>query len=138
VATQAIVRRIALALPGVREGKTGFAFGVVHKNGKEKGFAWVWQERIDPKKPRVPNPRVLAVRVRHETEKAMLIAGDPAKFFTEAHYNGFPAVLVRLPEVTAVELRELLANAWRCQAPRELIDERPSKVTAPRRPKTRR
>ncbi|NVB77060.1 MAG: hypothetical protein HOV81_01575 [Kofleriaceae bacterium] len=135
MATQAIVRKIALALPGVREGKTGFAFGVVHKNGKEKGFAWVWQERIDPKKPRVPNPRVLAVRVRDETEKAMLIAGDPTKFFTEPHYNGFPAVLVRLPEVTAAELRDLLANAWRCQAPRELLEDPPA---TRRRPKTRR
>lgn len=133
VATQAIARKIALALPAVREGKTGFAFSVVHKNGKEKGFAWVWQERVEPKKPRAPNPRVLAVRVRDETEKAMLIAGDPTKFFTEPHYNGFPAVLVRLPEVTAAELRDLLANAWRTQAPRELVEG-----LAPRRPTKRR
>ena len=44
---------------------------------------------------------------------------DPEKFFTEPHYNGFPAVLVRLPAVTAAELRQLLGEAYRCQAPRE-------------------
>jgi hypothetical protein len=31
-------------------------------------------------------------------------------------------VLVRLRAVTVAELRELLAEAWRCQAPRELLD----------------
>ena len=29
----------------------------------------------------------------------MLIASDPEKFFTEPHYNGFPAVLVRLAAI---------------------------------------
>ena len=91
--------------------------------GKQKGFAWVWQERVEPKKPRVPNPKVLAVRVADEGEKQMLIASDGEKFFTEPHYNGFPAVLVRLPAVRAAELRELLTDAWRTQAPRALVQE---------------
>jgi hypothetical protein len=47
---------------------------------------------------------------------------DPAKFFTEPHYNGFPAVLVRLPAIGAAELAELITDAWRCQAPRALAD----------------
>jgi hypothetical protein len=38
---------------------------------------------------------VLAVRVRDQAEKATLLAGDPVRFFTEPHYNGFPAVIVR-------------------------------------------
>lgn len=46
--------------------------------------------------------------------------GDPGKFFTEPHYNGFPAVLVRLPAIDAGELAELITDAWRCQAPRSL------------------
>lgn len=49
-----------------------------------------------------------------------LLALDPVKFFTEPHYNGFPAVLVRLPAVTARELRPLIAEAWRCPAPKDL------------------
>ena len=51
----------------------------------------------------------------------MLLASDPAKFFTEPHYNGFPAVLVRLRAVEADELRELITDAWRCQAPPRLV-----------------
>ena len=45
---------------------------------KRKGFAWVWMERLEPKKPRVPNHDVLAVRVANEAEKQMLIAAQPA------------------------------------------------------------
>ena len=51
----------------------------------------------------------------------MLLASDPDKFFTEPHYNGFPAVLVRLPAIGEDELRELITDAWRIQAPRKLV-----------------
>lgn len=95
--------------------------------GKLKGFAWTWNERIEPKKPRVPNPEVLAVRVASLAEKEALLAADPAKFFTEPHYNGFPAVLIRLAAIDADELAELITDAWRCQAPRALV----AKLDAP-------
>jgi hypothetical protein len=120
MATQADVRRIALALPETEETKGHFAFSVRNK-GKLKGFAWVWMERIEPKKPRVPNPAVLAVRVASLVEKDLLIQAMPKKFFTEPHYNGFPAVLVRLADVRVPELRTLLEEAWRCQAPKALV-----------------
>ena len=118
MATQALVRRIALSFPGAEEVENHFAFAVRTK-GKLKGFAWVWMERVDPKKSRVPQPKVLAVRVASQDDKEFLLASNPAKYFTEPHYNGFPAVLVRLPAVTAADLRPLLEEAWRCQAPRE-------------------
>ena len=121
MADQNDVRRIALSLPGTREDENHFAFAVESK-GKWRGFAWVWAERLAPKRPRVPNPGVLAVRVRNEAEKAMLLAGDPERFFTEPHYNGFPAVLVRLRAVTPAQLRKLLVDAWRCLAPRSLVE----------------
>ena len=120
MATQNDVRRIALSLPGAREEKGRFAFSVENK-GKLKGFAWVWLERVEPKKARVPCADVLAVRVRDQAEKAALLAGDPDRFFTEPHYNGFPAVLVRLKAVTRAQLRKMLVDAWRCQAPRRLL-----------------
>jgi hypothetical protein len=120
MADQDDVRRIALALPGVVEDNDRFAFSVERK-GKAKGFVWVWQERVHPKKPRVPQPRVIAARVADELEKATLLAADPAVFFTEPHYNGFPAVLVRLAEVTNAVLRKVVIEAWRCQAPKELV-----------------
>jgi hypothetical protein len=120
MANQNDVRQIALSLPGAREKEGQFAFCVLVR-GKLKGFAWVWRERVEPKKARVPNPRVLAVRVRDLGEKAVLLAGDPERFFTEPHYNGFPAILVRLGKVTRAQLRQLLEAAWRCQAPRALV-----------------
>jgi hypothetical protein len=124
------VRRIALSLPGTSEDDDHFAFTVENK-GKPKGFAWVWRERVTPKKARVPNPGVLAVRVRNEAEKAMLVAGDPDRFFTEPHYNGFPAVLVRLRAVTRAQIHKLLVDAWRCQAPRDLVVEAEAAGAAP-------
>jgi len=96
MATQADVRRIALALPETVEKKGRFAFEVRNK-GKLKGFVWVWLERIAPKKPRVPQPKVVAVRVANLFDKDFLIAADPEKFFTEPHYDGFPAVLSGSP-----------------------------------------
>jgi hypothetical protein len=48
---------------------------------------------------------------------------DEAKFFTEPHYNGFPAVLVRLPAVDSDQLEVLITDAWRSQAPRALLKQ---------------
>ncbi len=120
MATQADVRRLARALPETSEGDDRFGFSVRNGN-KDKGFAWAWMERVEPKRPRVANAEVLAVRVANDAEKQMLIAADPEKFFTEPHYNGFPAVLVRLPAIDDEELAELLTDAWRCLAPRALV-----------------
>ena len=134
MASQADVRRIALSLPGTEEVAGRFAFSVRHK-GKLKGFAWVWMERVAPKKARVPQPSVIAVRVASLYDKDFLLALDPAKFFTEPHYNGFPAVLVRLAAVTARELRPIITEAWRCQAPKDLDPKKATRrrVTGPRR-----
>lgn len=121
MADQDDVRRIALALPATSEAEDHFGFSVLNQ-GKRKQFVWAWNERVHPKKPRVPNPGVIAVRVANALEKEALLAADPAKFFTEPHYNGFPAVLVRLAAIGAAELQELITDAWRCQAPRALAD----------------
>src|SRR5690242_13350921 len=50
-------------------------------------------------------------------------AANPEKFFTTDHYQGFPAVLVRLDKVDARERRELLTETWRCEAPRTMVKE---------------
>ena len=135
MASQAEVRRIALSLPGTEEVPGRFAFSVCNK-GKLKGFAWVWMERVVPKKARVPQPSVIAVRVAGLYDKDFLLSLDPAKFFTEPHYDGFPAVLVRLPAVTASELRPIITEAWRCQAPKDLDSKKKPmrrRATGPRR-----
>jgi len=120
-------------LPETEEAPNHFAFSV-RNNGKLKGFVWVWMERVAPRKARVPQPNVIAVRVASLDDKDVLLALDPAKFFTEPHYNGFPAVLVRLPAVTVPEIRPIITEAWRCQAPKDLE----TKKKAPRRGRARR
>lgn len=122
MATPDDVRRIALALPDTVEAEDRFAFSVRNK-GKEKGFVWVWLERLDPKKARVPNPKVVAVRVADEGDKQALLATNAKKFFTEDHYNGYPAVLVRLAAIRTSELEELITDAWRAMAPKALVQE---------------
>jgi hypothetical protein len=115
------VRRMALALPEASaeiNAEGWFGAGVAGK-----GFAWTWMERIAPKRPRVPCPGVLAVRVADLEEKEALLASDDRVYFTEPHYNGFPAVLVRLAEVEPEELRALLTEAWRSRAPKKLVKE---------------
>jgi len=118
VADQQDVRRIALALPDATEAEDRFAFSVSNK-GKHKGFVWAWNERIEPKKPRVPNPDVVAIRVADRFEKEALLATEDPKFFTEPHYNGFPAILVRLPLIDVSELEELIGDGWRAVAPKQ-------------------
>lgn len=120
MATRDDVRRIALSMPETQEGETGFGFSVTNK-GKAKGFVWVWMERVAPKKPRVANPGVVAIRVPNVAQRDALIAADPKKFFTEPHYNGFPAVLVRLDAVSVDDLSVLIPDAWRCMAPKALL-----------------
>ena len=119
MATQADVRRIALSLPEVEEAADRFAFSVRNR-GKPKGFVWVWMERVVPKKPRVPNDGVVAIRVPNLAQRDLMIAAEPAKFFTEPHYAGFPAVLVRLDAVSVADLEALIPAAWRTQAPADL------------------
>ena|SRR5206468_1777953 len=121
MATQGDVRRIALSFPETEESTAHFAFSVRNK-GKLKQFVWSWKERVNPKKPRVANPGVIAVRVANLGQRDSILASDTAKFFTEPHYAGFPAVLVRLAAVTVADLKVLIAEGWRCQAPSELAN----------------
>ena len=64
---------------------------------------------------------MLAVRVADAGEKEMLLAADPAIFFTEPRYDGYLAVLVRLAAIGVDELEELITDAWRSRAPRALV-----------------
>lgn len=122
MATLNDVRKICANLPGAVEGEDQFGFSVENK-GKAKGFLWTWKERINPKEARVPNKGVLAVMVPNLATKEIILASDPEKFFTEPHYNGFPAVLVRLKAIRKQELEDLIIEAWRCKAPKNLVRE---------------
>jgi hypothetical protein len=121
VADQDDVRRIALALPDAVEEEDRFAFSVLVR-GKPKGFVWAWNERVEPKKPRVARDDVVAIRVADERDKEALLASGAPPFFTEPHYEGFPAVLVRLPLIDPAQLEDLIVDGWRCQAPRATVE----------------
>ncbi|MEZ4502077.1 MAG: MmcQ/YjbR family DNA-binding protein [Dehalococcoidia bacterium] len=109
------VRRIALALPDTEE-RDGHQYGFGVRRGKAtKGFVWVGMDRSEPR-ARIPRDDVIVIRVANLDEKDAMLSMDPAKFFTEPHYNGYPAVLVRLDAINEDELEDVLTEAWRCQA----------------------
>ena len=116
VSSQADVSRILGKLPEVTRDTRWFHFRVAGKQ-----FAWVYPERVDPKARRVPNPDVLVMWTGDELEKEALIALDSGTFFTTEHYNGYPAVLVRLSRIPVERLEELLTDAWRKRAPKRVV-----------------
>ena len=110
------VRRLALALPDVVEiDSDGFDF-----RAGGKGFVWSYPERR-PGKPRVLRTDVAVLFVGDEAEKQALLLGEPGLFFTTPGYDGWPLVMLRLDEVDAGRLEELITDAWRMRAPASLV-----------------
>jgi len=120
MATRDDLRRIARSLPGCLESGDRFGFYVEVK-GKAKGIAWLWAERIDPKKPRVLNEGVLAILTPGLAAKEIWLSSNPDVIFTEDHYNGFPAVLVKLELADPAELEDLMTDAWKAKAPKSVV-----------------
>lgn len=70
-----------------------------------------------------PEGDILGARVADEGVKFALIAEEPDVYFTTPHFDGYPAVLVKLAEIDELGLRELIVEAWLTQAPRRLVQE---------------
>ncbi|MEB3984138.1 MmcQ/YjbR family DNA-binding protein [Mycobacterium sp. 663a-19] len=70
-----------------------------------------------------PEGDILGVRVSDEGVKFALIADEPGIYFTTPHFDGYPAVLVRLAEIEVRGLEELITEAWLTQAPKKLVQE---------------
>ena len=70
-----------------------------------------------------PEGDILGVRVSDEGVKFALIADEPGIYFTTPHFDGYPAVLVRLAEIESRGLEELITEAWLTQAPKKLVEE---------------
>jgi hypothetical protein len=110
------VRRLALSLPHVEEiDSDGFDFRVAGK-----GFVWSYPERT-PGRPRQIRIDIAVLYVGDEAEKQALLLGEPEVFFTTPGYDGLPLVMLRLTEVNAGRLRELITDAWRMRAPDALV-----------------
>ena len=120
MATWDDVRRIALALPEAGEDTSrGLAFWTV----KGKGFVWERPLRKSDLKAlgdAAPDGPILGARVEHLVAKEALLADDPGVYFTTPHFDGYPAVLVRLERIPVDELEELIVEAWLTRAPKRL------------------
>lgn len=100
------VRSLSLALPDTSERAS---YGTPGFRVKDKLFARLHE-----------TPGILVLWRETEEEKQELIVADPDKFFTTAHYDGHPMVLVRLAAVDRGELAELIEEAWLARAPAAL------------------
>jgi hypothetical protein len=106
--TLAALRRIALALPGVEE---GLSYGTPGFMVRGRFLARLWEDG-----------ETLVVKCGDD-ERDFRMKANPKTFFVTDHYRGYPTVLVRLPRVTREDLKEVLEEAWRRQAPRRLVAE---------------
>ena len=62
---------------------------------------------------------VLMFRVADLDVKELLLADDRGVFFTTPHFNGYSAVLMRIPDLARLdrdELREMVVEAWLTRA----------------------
>ena len=122
VATWDDVRRLALALPEVREMPVhGHAAWKV----KDKLFVWerpLRKSDVAALGDAAPTGQILGARTEHEGAKFALIEEQPEIFFTTPHFDGYAAVLVQLERIGAEDLRELVTDAWLARAPKRLAD----------------
>jgi hypothetical protein len=66
---------------------------------------------------------VLVFRVESLDVKDLLLSDDRDVYFTTPHWNGFPAVLVRIPHLRRLrraDLRDLVEDAWLTRAPKRV------------------
>jgi hypothetical protein len=103
--TFAVVRDLALTLPGAEEGTS---YGTPAFKVRGKLFARLREDGES-----------LVVRVDF-VQRETLMEADPKTFYITEHYRNHPMMLVGLSTVRPDELRELLAQSWRSVAPTRL------------------
>ena len=116
------VRRIALELPETSE---GVSRDLRTWRVKDKGFVWERPLRradLEALGDAAPDGPILGARVEHLVAKEALLADDPSVFFTTPHFDGYPAVLVRLERIGLEDLREVIVEAWLARAPKRLAE----------------
>ncbi len=123
MATLDDVREIALDLPGAFEKVEGHRGGA---SWRTKGGMFVWERgpsqtdlaQLAKLGREWPAGIVVGVRTDGLEAKEELLAAFPGFFFTIPHFDGYPAVLLRLEEIAVDLLREVIVEAWLLRAPR--------------------
>jgi hypothetical protein len=116
------VRRIALALPGATEEttKSGNSAWLV----RDKFFTWerpLRKSDLAALGDKAPTGPILGVRTPDLEMKEVLLASNPAVFFTTPHFEGYPAVLIRLPKISTKLLKDVIVEAWLARAPKRAV-----------------
>jgi hypothetical protein len=115
------VRRIALALPETSEQTS--REGHAHWRVKDKLFVWERPLRASDLRAlgdAAPEGIIVGARVPDEGAKHALVAAEPDIYFTTPHFNGYPAILIRLAEIPIADLDEIITEAWLNRAPARL------------------
>jgi hypothetical protein len=123
VATWDDVRRLALALPETSERTSR---NLLSWQVRKKGFVWERPLRSADRRALgddAPRGPILGARVEHLIAKEALLADDPELFFTTPHFDGYPAVLVRLDRIDVEDLEEVVVEAWLARAPKRLAQQ---------------
>jgi hypothetical protein len=120
MATWEDVSQAAAALPELAErtDRGGFEWRV-----RNKPVAWERPLRrgdLEALGEAAPEGPILAVRVPHVGVKEALLSENPEVFFTTPHFDGYPAILIRLDAIGLPELAEVLTEGWLAQAPKWL------------------
>jgi hypothetical protein len=109
---------LVAALPEVTE---GVRYGNHTWFVRGKGFAWERPfSKADIKRfgdTAPPDGPILALAVEDLGEKEAVLASNPKAFFSIAHFDNYPAVLVQLNTISKRVLREALVDAWLACAP---------------------
>jgi hypothetical protein len=120
MATWDDVRRIALALPKTSE---RVSRELRQWRVEDKEFVWerpLRRREIEALGDDVPDGPILGARVEHVGAKEALLADDPRVFFTTPHFDGFPAILLRLDRAAIEDLDEVITEAWLARASKRL------------------
>ena len=115
------VRELALRLP---EAEERLSRGLRQWRVRDKLFVWerpLRRSDLEALGPAAPDGPILGARVEHEVAKQALIADDPDVFFTTPHFDGYPAILVRLDRIAREDLEEVVVEAWLARAPNRLV-----------------
>jgi hypothetical protein len=118
------VRRFALRLPETTEERSssGKRWWVV----KGKGFVWerpLRKSDIAALGNDAPDGPVLGVHTADLEMKDVLLRSNPGVCFTTPHFDGYPAVLVRLDKIKPKDLNDLIIEAWLARAPKRVAKE---------------